>query len=43
MGAAKVMESFAKIGKIIESTKSVIKSYNKLGGTVKSVVDKLKK
>lgn len=43
VGAAKVVQAFAKSEKIIKATKGVIKAYNKLGGTMKSVIGKLKK
>lgn len=43
IGAAKVVQAFAKADKIVKATKSVIASYNALGGSIGKVVAVLKK
>ena len=43
VGAAKVVAAFAKADKIVKASKAVVKSYKALGGTMKSVVDLVKK
>lgn len=43
VGGVKVISAFAKADRIIKAAKTVSKYYKALGGTVKKVVDKLKK
>lgn len=43
VGGAKVIAAFAKADRIIKAAKTVSKYYKALGGSVKKVVDKLKK
>lgn len=43
VGAAKVIQAFAKADKVVKATRSVIAAYNSLGGSIEKVVAVLKK